>query len=76
MTIDLGRGKSLKITSTGGNSDSEYYVQSLKVKGEVWDMAWLTWDDVFADGETIDSVLGPNPSEWSRDGVLSPSPAS
>jgi len=52
------------------------YVQSLKVKGEVWDKAWLTWDDVFADRGTIDSVLGPNPSEWSRDGVLPPSPAS
>lgn len=76
MAIDLGGGKSLRITIVGGNSDREYYVQSLKVKGEVWDKAWLTWDDVFADVGTIDSVLGPNPSEWSRDGVLPPSPAS
>ncbi|KAH7333292.1 glycosyl hydrolase family 92-domain-containing protein [Rhexocercosporidium sp. MPI-PUGE-AT-0058] len=38
MTINLGTGKSLKVTSTGGdgNGDSNIYVQSLKVNGQTW----------------------------------------
>lgn len=35
MSIDLGTGKTLNITHTGGNSDTAYYVQSLKVNGFV-----------------------------------------
>ena len=36
MNIDLGKDKTLNITSTGGNSDTAYYVQSLKVNGFVF----------------------------------------
>ena len=76
MDIDLGGGKSLNITTTGGNSDTEYYVQSLKVNGQDWNKPWVAWEDVFAHGGTMDYVLGASPSRWSFDGELPPSPAS
>ncbi|KAK3217432.1 hypothetical protein GRF29_1g3046820 [Pseudopithomyces chartarum] len=40
LTIDLGNGKSLRITTTGGNKDTAFYVQSLKVNGKSWNKAW------------------------------------
>ncbi|OTA94771.1 glycoside hydrolase family 92 protein [Hypoxylon sp. CO27-5] len=73
LTIDLGGGKTLKITTTGG-SDSAYYVQSLKVNGQSWDKAWVTWDDVFAKGGTLDFVLGSEAKVWAT-GDAPPSPA-
>lgn len=77
MTIDLGSSKTLKITSTGGdgNGDSSFYVQSLKVNGKSWNRSWLTWDDVFANGGTLEFVLGNSPANWTT-GELPPSPAS
>lgn len=74
LTIDLGEGKSLRITTTGGKEDS-YYVQSLQVNGKNWNKSWVTWDDVFAKGGTMDFVLGPEPSNWDN-GPSPPSPAS
>lgn len=76
MDIDLGEGKRLNITQTGGDSEKAIYVQSLKVNGEEWDKPWVTWEDVFAKGGTMDFILGEEPSEWSFDGDLPPSPAS
>jgi putative alpha-1,2-mannosidase len=76
MTINLGGGKTLVITSTGGdgNGDSSFYVQSLKVNGTPWTQNWLTYDDIFANGGTLDFVLGPNSVQWET-GPLPPSPA-
>lgn len=77
MTIDLRDGKTLHITSTGGdgNGDSSIYVQSLKVNGQSWERNWLTWDDVFAKGGTLEFELGPTAVNWTS-GELPPSPAS
>jgi putative alpha-1,2-mannosidase len=74
LTIALGDGKSLKITTTGG-SDTSFYVQSLKVNGKPWTQSWVTWADVFQRGGTMDFVLGPNPANWTT-GPPPPSPAS
>ncbi|KAK3675388.1 hypothetical protein LTR78_004898 [Recurvomyces mirabilis] len=75
LCISLGEGKSLTITSTGGNKDDAYFVQSLKVNGQSWGKAWVTWNDVFANGGTLDFVLGAEPVFWAN-GTLPPSPAS
>lgn len=75
MTIDLGTGKSLKISATGGNKDTAFYVQSVKVNGQQWTKSWITWQDIFANGGTMDFVLGPTPADWAT-GELPPSPAS
>ncbi|KAL8828742.1 MAG: hypothetical protein Q9191_002414 [Dirinaria sp. TL-2023a] len=76
MDINLGNGKTLNITTSGGNSDNAYYVQSLKVNGQDWNKPWVTWDDVFANGGTMDYVLGATSNGWSSNGDLPPSPAS
>ena len=74
LKIDLGDGKSLKITSTGGDEDA-YYVQSLKVNGKQWNKSWLSWYDIFANGGTLDFVLGDTPANWAT-GERPPSPGS
>ncbi|KAI4256282.1 MAG: hypothetical protein L6R42_006313 [Xanthoria sp. 1 TBL-2021] len=52
------------------------YVWSLKVNGEDWEKTWVTWDDVFKDGGTMEFVLDKEASDWSRRGERPPSPAS
>jgi predicted alpha-1,2-mannosidase len=73
MTIQLGGGKTVKMTAVGGSSTS-IYVQSLKVNGQAWNQNWLSWSDIFANGGTMDFVLGPSPVGWDT-GALPPSPA-
>ncbi|KAF2007287.1 glycoside hydrolase family 92 protein [Amniculicola lignicola CBS 123094] len=75
MTIGLGNGRTLAISAQSGNKDTAFYVQSLKVNGEPWDKAWLAWEDVFADGGSMEFVLGPDPMDWAT-GEPPPSPAS
>ncbi|KAI0870648.1 glycoside hydrolase family 92 protein [Hypoxylon argillaceum] len=74
LTVQLGGGRALVVTAEGVGED-EYYVQSLKVNGVAWDKAWVTWEDVFAEGGTLDFVLGPEPVDWAT-GPPPPSPAS
>jgi predicted alpha-1,2-mannosidase len=73
-TFSLGSGKSLTMTTTGGSNDS-YYVQSLKVNGKQWSQSWVTWGEIFANGGTMDFLLGPKPKNWTT-GPPPPSPAS
>ncbi|CRG89759.1 putative glycosidase Rv0584 [Talaromyces islandicus] len=83
LEIDLGssshggESKKLRVTATGGdnNGDSNYFVQSLKVNGQKWTKSWLTWDDVFANGGTLEFELGAEPVQWAT-GDVPPSPAS
>lgn len=75
MNIDLGTGRRLRITTTGGNSNTAYYVQSLKVNGQPWDRAWVSWQDIFENGGTMDFILGASPVNWAT-GAPPPSPAS
>jgi putative alpha-1,2-mannosidase len=75
MTLSLGHDKTLKITTRGGDRNSAFYVQSLKVNGKAWDKAWIVWDDIFANGGTMEYVLGNATVAWNT-GELPPSPAS
>ncbi|PVH86069.1 glycoside hydrolase family 92 protein [Cadophora sp. DSE1049] len=68
------RDKALTVTTFNG-SDSSFYVQSLRVNGDEWSKSWVTWDDVFVNGGTMDFVLGPEPRNWTT-GPHPPSPAS
>lgn len=79
LTLDLGSGKTLHITSTtaGGNSTSQpIYVQSLELNGRPWNQSWVAYDDIFANGGNLSFVLGSKPSKWSASGTPPPSPAS
>lgn len=75
LTIDLGGGQQLQITSTGGdgNGDSQIQVQGLKVNGHRWTRSWLTWEEI-AHGGTLEFELGPTAVNWTSE--LPPSPAS
>ena len=80
LVINLGGGgggnggsKSFTVTSTGRQNG--IYVQSLTVNGKAWNQSWLSWSDVFADGGTMEFVLGANATDWAT-GALPPSPAS
>ncbi|EED21645.1 alpha-1,2-mannosidase family protein [Talaromyces stipitatus ATCC 10500] len=77
MSIDLGEGKRLNVTSTGGdnNGDTDYIVKSVRVNGREWERGWLSWDDVFVDGGLVEFELGKEPVQWAR-GDVPPSPAS
>ncbi|OLN97651.1 putative secreted glycosidase-like protein 1 [Colletotrichum chlorophyti] len=74
LTISLGGGREFKVSSTGGSED-DYYVQSLRVNGKAWDKSWVVWENIFAEGGTLEFELGPEPKEWAT-GDLPPSPAS
>jgi predicted alpha-1,2-mannosidase len=73
-TFFLGPSKQLTVTTTGG-SNTSYYVQSLQVNGKKWTRSWVTWDDIFANGGTMNFILGPEPENWTT-GPPPPSPAS
>ncbi|EKG15446.1 Six-hairpin glycosidase-like protein [Macrophomina phaseolina MS6] len=79
VTIGLGGGKFLNITSNLGAQEQReqgaFYVQSLRVNGEAWDRAWVTWEEVFANGGEMSFVLGASPQAWAT-GDAPPSPAS
>lgn len=76
MTISLGTGKQLNISSTGGDGgNSAIYVQSLKVNGQAWDKSWVSWSDIFENGGVMEFKLGSEPIDWAT-GELPPSPAS
>jgi putative alpha-1,2-mannosidase len=75
LSITLESGKRLDVSTTGGDRNTAFYVQSLKVNGEPWDRAWIAWDEIFVDGGSMEFVLGDKPSHWAT-GELPPSPAS
>ena len=62
LQLDLGDGKTLTITANG--LESGPYVQSLKVNGEQWTKSWVSWDDVFARGGTMEFELGSAQTAW------------
>lgn len=51
-------------------------MQSLRVNRKEWKKNGLEWNDVFANGGTLDFDLAEEPSAWSLDGDVPPSPAS
>ncbi|RPA97619.1 hypothetical protein L873DRAFT_1741593 [Choiromyces venosus 120613-1] len=64
LTISLGSpSKTVKITSTGG-SDTAFFVQSVKLNGKNWDKNWLSWDNLFEKGGTLEFVLGTERTKW------------
>ena len=74
LNISLGGSKQLVINAVGGG-DTSYYVQSLKVNNQPWNRGWLTWNDIFQNGGTLNFELGPEPVIWDT-GESPPSPAS
>lgn len=74
LEITIPGGNKLKITTELGSQDA-YYVQMLKVNGQDWRKSWVSWDDIFANGGTLEFTLGPTPRNWTT-GERPPSPGS
>lgn len=61
------------IPENGAQSDNQpWYVQNLRVNGQLWNRSWLSHSDI-QDGGTLEFVLGPVPISWDT-GSLPPSP--
>ena len=72
ITMNLGGGKTLHIT-TEGLSDTSYYVQSVTVNDQPWNQSWVSHSDITGGNSTIHFVLGDQPQSWDV-GALPPSP--
>jgi predicted alpha-1,2-mannosidase len=65
LSINLSGGKKFSMTSSGGDEGSGvWFVQSLKVNGKAWNKSWVEWDDIFANGGTMEFVLGSPKEKW------------
>ncbi|KUL81758.1 hypothetical protein ZTR_09409 [Talaromyces verruculosus] len=74
INMTVNGNKTLYITATGLDYNEEsYYVQSVRVNGKEWDRNWLTHEDIFVDGGSVDFVLGKNMTLWET-GDVPPSP--
>ena len=40
----------------------------MKVNGRPWNQGWVSWTDIFAEGGSMDFVLGPRPVHWDAAG--------
>ena len=69
--IHLENGKSLNIITKKG-SDKNIYIQSASLNGKPLTKNWFRHGDI-AEGGTLEFVMGPKPSEWSRNGEVPPS---
>lgn len=71
VSVAVGDNSKLTITAQNLGEDS-YFVQSVKVNGQLWTKSWVSHDDI-KDGGTIEFVLGPERKSWDT-GELPPSP--
>ena len=71
VTIHLENGKQLNILTKKG-SDKNIYIQSASLNGKPLTKNWFRHGDI-AEGGTLEFVMGPKPSQWSRNGELPPS---
>ena len=62
MTIALENGEKIDIRAPGV-SDTNRYVQSLKVNGQLWNKLTLP-HELLAKGATLDFTMGAEPSQW------------
>ncbi|HUA80440.1 MAG TPA: GH92 family glycosyl hydrolase, partial [Dyella sp.] len=65
MDITLENGKHIVINAPGV-SDTNRYVQSLRVNGQPWNKLTLP-HALLAQGATLDFTMGPKPSTWGSD---------
>lgn len=54
--IDLGNGKTFKITAKNGSFDNKY-IQSAKLNGQEWNKPWFSHEDII-NGGTLELVMG------------------
>ncbi|KAK4899433.1 hypothetical protein LTR27_003166 [Elasticomyces elasticus] len=73
INMTINGNATLRITATGLDNADSYYVQSVRVNGQLWDRNWLEHDDIMVNGGTIAFELGTQPKMWET-GEVPPSP--
>ena len=73
INMTVNGNKTLRITATGLDNESSYFVQSVKVNGQQWRKNWLEHSDVMVNGGTIEYELGKKMKAW-ENGDVPPSP--
>ncbi|KAK5698969.1 hypothetical protein LTR97_006618 [Elasticomyces elasticus] len=73
INMTINGNATLRITATGLDNADSYYVQSVRVNGQLWDRNWLEHDDIMVNGGTIAFELGSQPKMWET-GEVPPSP--
>lgn len=76
INMTINGDKTLRITSNGDNislGQSGYFVESVKINGEVWERNWFNHEDIMVEGGTIEFTVGTAGQVWET-GDLPPSP--
>ncbi|KAI1842823.1 hypothetical protein JX266_010999 [Neoarthrinium moseri] len=76
INITINGNQTLRVTSSGDHAtlgQQGYYVQSVKINGQVWDKNWFNHEDVMVNGGTIEFTVGKEPTTW-ESGDVPPSP--
>lgn len=76
INMTINGNKTLRITSDGDNmslGQSGYFVESVKINGEVWDRNWFNHEDIMVEGGTIEFTVGNAGQVWET-GDVPPSP--
>ncbi|KAL2835019.1 glycosyl hydrolase family 92-domain-containing protein [Aspergillus cavernicola] len=71
LNITVNRDKTLRIRATG--LEEGYFVQSVRVNGEVWERNWVEHGDLMVEGGVLEFELGGEMVEWET-GSEPPSP--
>ncbi|KAH8772494.1 glycosyl hydrolase [Diaporthe sp. PMI_573] len=76
INMTINGSKTLRIMSNGDNislGQSGYFVESVKINGEVWDRNWFNHEEIMIEGGTIEFTVGNAGQVWET-GDLPPSP--
>ena len=71
LNMTINGNQTLRIIANG--LDQGYYVQSVRINGQVWTKNWFEHEDLLAHGGAIEFELGPNMTAWET-GSGPPSP--
>ena len=73
INMTINGDKNLRISATNLDNKDSYFVQSVKINGEVWEKNWFEHGDVMVEGGTIEFELGREMKRWET-GSVPPSP--
>lgn len=72
INMSVGTNATLQITAPG-MSDTNFWVQSVKLNGQQWDRNWFTHDELMVHGGSLEFEVGKEPKQWET-GQTPPSP--
>ncbi|KXT04793.1 hypothetical protein AC578_9661 [Pseudocercospora eumusae] len=76
INVTVNSNQTLKILAQGLDNERKFFVQGVKVNGEVWKRNWVGHEDVMVNGGTIEFEMGEEAKVWEGTGEedVPPSP--